>query len=1026
MNLSAPFIQRPIMTLLAMIALFVAGVMSYVNLPISSMPDVTYPVISVKVSFPGALPETMGNSVALPLEKQFMGIPGLRLVSSSSILGSTNIVLQFEIDKDMTTAAQEVQEAITNALPYLPPGLPYGPTYRKVNPAEQPIMYLALTSETLPRSDLYTYGNTLIGQRISMIEGVSQVSVYGSVLAVRVQVDPAALSAKDITLNELANAISLNNAFIATGQLDGTVEAPIINVDGQLMTAPDYESLIVAYRNGTPVRISDIGRAVESFQNLKVNNQYYASETPQASLTLAIQKEPTANTVAIANAIYKLLDELQADMPPAIDIHVVFDRSIPVRESIRDAIMTLIFAFFLVVLVIYLFMGKLVDTIIPAIVLPMSVISTFIFMHLMGYSLNSLSVLALTLAIGFIVDDAVVVMENISRRVEGGEAPMRAAMEGSRQISFTIVSMSMSLIAVFIPMLFMGGLIGKIFSEFALTLTAITVISGFISLTLTPMLSSRFIPPIDKKNYRLAHWSNHINQYMQEKYRTMLVRVLHHQWTAAIVAFVCTIATVWLFIYLPTDFVPDEDLGFFVIYTEEREGGSSYDLLKKEEMLSKLLMKNPAVEHVVSISSFSEYRKGLNLVRLKPVSKRLPIQKVIQQVYLDIKKVDGLKGYIKNIPLIDLSTGQQSRAAYQFALHSVFSDRIYPSARRLIERMQKDPLFQGVNSDLELDTPQINVKILRDQASRLGISPTEIEKAFSYSYSGNFISRIQSPIDQYYVILELFPEYQQQIDTLNNIWLRSSTSKSLVPLSTTVSIEQKLGASSINHINQFPAVTISFNLAPGVPLEKALDRINSYTKQLVEPGVSAHSIGAAQTFQESIKNAGYLLILTIFFIYIILGILYESFIHPITILTTLPPAVFGGLLTLLIFGLPLSMYSYLGIILLIGIVKKNGIMMIDFAIENIRHKKMSPEDAIVDACMIRFRPIMMTTVAAIFGVLPIVFAFGENALSRRPLGLVVIGGLLLAQLITLFITPIIYVIMEQMKTKWTKRVRRTV
>jgi len=1009
------------MTTLAMLALLVAGLLSYGHLPISSMPNVAYPTINVKVSFPGALPETMASSVALPLEKQFMAIPGLRLVSSNNTLGNTSIILQFEIDKDTTTAAQDVQEAITSAIPNLPPNLPFGPTYRKVNPAQLPIIYLTLTSKTMRRSDLYTYGNTLIGQRISMIEGVSQVTTYGSVLAMRVQVDPAELAAHDVTLTELAEAITLENAFIATGQLDGSIEAPIISVDGQLMTGAAYDSLIVAYRNGTPVRIQDFGRAVESFANNKILSRFVDAEGVQPSITLAIQRAPEANTVEIADHIYQLLGSLKSEIPPAVDLHVVFDRSIPVREAIHDAIWTLFIALLLVVLVIFFFLGKVRDTVIPSLVLPMSVISTFIVMRVLNFTLDSLSVLALTIAVGFIIDDAVVVLENIIRRIEKGDSPFHAAMEGSRQIGFTIVSMSLSLVAVFIPMLFMGGLIGRIFREFAITLTAITVISGLISLTLTPMLSSRFIPAEADEKAGAKEWSSRANQAMQKVYRKMLLAVLHHRFAALAIALLCTLATVFLLYYLPVDFVPDEDLSFFVIYTQEREGGSSYSMLEDENKLIDLLRSNPAVDNVVAISSYSEYRKGLNLVHLKPVGQRPSIQKVIEDIYKDMKKIDGIQGFIKNIPLIDLATGQENRAAYQFALRSLQIDKIFPSARMLLEKMRLDPMFQGVNSDMEVDTPQVNVKILRDKASTLGVTATDIENAFSFSYSGNFISRIQTPIDQYYVILELYPEYQRQVNILNDIWLRSAISNELVPLSATMNVSEGIGASSINHIDQFPSVTMSFNLAPGVALETALNRLYDLTREVVQPEVTSHPIGAAQTFKESIKSSGYLLILTIFTIYIILGILYESFVHPITILTTLPPATFGGLITLLIFGLPLSMYSFLGIILLIGIVKKNGIMVVDFALENIRNEGMSPQEAIIDSCMVRFRPIMMTTAAAIFGVLPIALGAGANAAARRPLGLVIIGGLLFAQMITLFITPILYLAMERINEKITWR-----
>lgn len=1021
MNVSAPFIRRPVMTTLAMFAILVCGIISYTGLPISSMPNVTYPTINVRVSFPGALPETMANAVALPLEKQFMAISGLRLVSSNNTLGSTSIVLQFEINKDMEEAAQDVQEAITAAIPFLPPGLPFGPTYRKFNPSEQPIIYIGLTSPTMPRTDLYTYGNTLIGQRISMIEGVSQVTTYGSVLGVRVQVDPGELAAHDITLDDVAEAIRLQNVLFPTGQLDGEVEAPIISVNGQLVHARDYEPLIIAYRNGTPVRIQDVGRVEESFQNNKIQAFYSDEKGTQATVVLAIQKEPGANAVAIADSIYGLLDELKGQIPAAIDVHIIFDRAVPIRAAIHDAIVTLILALLLVVFVIYIFVGKLADTLIPSIVLPMSVFGTFVGMKLLGYTLDNLSVLALTLAVGFIIDDAVVVLENIVRKVEVGQDPYQASMEGSYEICFTIISMTLSLIAVFIPMLFMGGLIGKIFKEFAVTLTMITIISGVISLTLTPMLSSRFIPKRNQaggpKKSKMAEWSDQFNNYLQFHYKKMLERVLDHRLTALTIGILCLVATILLFWKIPTDFVPDEDAGFFVMYSQEREGGSSYKLLEYEKEMIDLVQKNPAVESFVAISSINEYRKGTNLVHLKPSDKRDSIQKVIQQVYKSMKELNGLQVFIKNIPLIDLAAGQEARAAYQFALQGLDLKKLYTSAGALISRITKDPMFQGVNSDLEILTPQININILRDKASTLGITANDIENVFNFGYSYNLVSLIRTPIDTYNVILELYPEYQRLPNIFDLISLRSTLTKQLVPLSAVMNWDEGLGATSINHINQFPSVTISFNLAPGIALESALAKLNQFTSELVAPGVSAEPIGAAQTFQESIKSSGYLLIITVFVIYIILGILYESFVHPITILTTLPPATLGGLLVLYIFGMPLSLYSFLGIILLIGVVKKNGIMMVDFALENIRLRGMQSRDAIVDACMVRFRPIMMTTMATIFGVIPIALGFGADASARRPLGLVIIGGLLVSQLITLFITPILYLGMERLNEK---------
>lgn len=1024
MNLSGPFIRRPVMTTLAMLALLVAGLISFFSLPISSMPNVNYPTINVKIVFPGALPEIMANSVALPLEKQFMAISGLRLVSSNNTLGNTSIILQFEVEKDMLTAAQDVQEAITAATPNLPIDLPYGPTYRKVNPSEQPVFYLNLTSKTVPRTDLYTYANSLIGQRISMLDGVSLVSVYGSILAVRIQVDPANLVAKDITLNELATSISLENTFLPTGQLDGLIEAPIISVDGQLLHAADYESMIVAYRQGTPIRVSDLGRAVESFQNNKIFSQYVDANEIQPSVTIAVQKEPGANTVAIAEEIYKILNELGSEIPPAVDLHIVYDRSIPVREAIKDANITMIISILLVVLVIFLFLGKLADTIIPSLVLPMSVIGTFIVMKAFNYTLDSLSVLALTLAIGFIIDDAVVVLENIVRLIEAGDSPLKAAFKGSKQICFTIVSMSLSLIAVFSPMLFMGGLLGKIFHEFAVTLTTITVLSGILSLTLTPMLCARFLPPRksgELAKSRISRLSDRANAIMQGWYHQALGSVLDHRFTALGVCGACLTATVLLLKYIPVDFLPNEDVGFFVVYTQEMEGGSSYRMLENENRLIDIIRKNPAVDKFVAISSINEYRKGLNLVHLKPMDERPPIEQVIQGIYKDLLQIDGFQAFIKNIPLIDLATGQENRAAYQLALKSFSTENIYSDARTLIGRMKEDPIFQGVNSDLEIDTPQLNVTIMRDKASSFGITANAIEKAFTLGYSGNLISRIQTAIDQYNVILEVSPELQKQVDALNNIWLRSPISEKLVPLSALAAWEEKLGATSINHIDQFPSVIISFNLSPGVALEVALNRLHQMTKEILSPGVNAETIGAAKTFQESVRSAGILLVFSFFFIYIVLGILYESFLHPLTILTTLPPATFGGLIVLLIFGIPLSLYSFLGIILLIGIVKKNGIMIVDFALENVRLRRMSVREATMNASLARFRPILMTTVAAIFGVIPIALGFGANASARRPLGLVIIGGLIISQLVTLFITPILYLEMERLSERFQGR-----
>jgi hydrophobic/amphiphilic exporter-1 (mainly G- bacteria), HAE1 family len=1003
-----------------MLAILSAGIFAYYRLPISNLPNVTYPTIAVSVSFPGMTPEMMAHAVALPLEKQFMAVPGVKLVSSNNTLGSSSIVLQFDINKDITEAAQDVQSAIIAATPTLPPQLPYAPTYRKTNPAELPIVYVSLTSETMPLTDLYTYANNLIGQRISMLNGVSQVNVFGSPLAIRIQVDPARLIALDLSLDDLAAAISLGNANLPTGQLDGPIEAPNISVDGQLITAESWDALIVAYRNGTPIRIKDVGKTVESFQNDKINVQYLKEGTVQPAIILAIQKQSNANAVAISDAIHELLEGLKTELPKSVDVTIFFDYSISIREAINDMKNTLWIAFALVIIVIALYLGTLVDTIIPSIVIPITIIGTFMIMDWLNFSLDSLSLLALTLAVGFIIDDAIVVLENIVRHQEMGKNRLEAAMEGSQQICFTIISMTLSLIAVFIPMLFMGGLLGRIFKEFAVTLSVVTVISGIIALTLTPMLCSRFLPKSDipkERKSRIFQWSHNLNEKMRGAYERMLRKVIDYTYIALGIGVLCLVLTGVLFFSLPVDFLPDEDTGFFIAYVQGMEAGSSERMLEYQNRILDIIKANPSVASAVGISSYSEYRKGQNLISLKPLNQRPPIRKVLQELDEQLSQIPGIQIFLKNVPLIDLSTGQESRGDYQFAMQSIYPDKVYPSAKRMIAKMQSDPLFQGVNTDLEIDSPQINVHILRDRASSLGLTATDIENAFNYSYSYNYITRIDTPIDQYNVILELHKKDQRSDNTFNLLWMRSSISSDLVPMTAVATWKEELGASSVNHIDQFPSATVSFNLSPHVSLSQALEKLDEFKEELVDPSVIVQTIGAAQAFEESTQSAVPLIFIAIFSIYIILGMLYESFIHPITVLTTLPPATLGGLLTLWIFGMPLSMYSFLGIILLIGIVKKNGIMMVDFALENIRTKGMAPKEAIINASLVRFRPIMMTTVAAIAGALPIAVGLGAGAAARQPLGLVIIGGLLLSQLITLFMTPILYLVFEKVNSR---------
>lgn len=1017
MNISEPFIRRPVMTVLLTLTIIWLGLLSYSNLAVSNLPDVNYPTINLTIAFPGASPTTMANSVASPLEKQFMSIPGIQQVTSTNTLGQTQIVLQFDINKDINDAAQDVQAAINFAKSQLPPKLPSDPVYKKVNPGDTAVLYIALTSDTVPLSDLYTYGYSYIGQRLSMVEGVAQVFVYGSPFAVRIQVDPGSLATRGITLSEVSAAVAAGSPFLPTGQIDGKHTAFTVNVDGQIVNAEGYNSLVIAYRNGAPVRIEDVGRAIDSVQNDRINQLYVDKEIKQPTVVLAILRQPGANIINVANGVKNYLPELEKELPSSVDLRLVFDRSLSIQESISEVKFTMVLAFILVVLIIFLYLGKVTDTVIPSLALPVSIIGTFIVMYFLNYTIDNLSVLGLTLAIGFIVDDAIVVLENIVRRVEQGEGVWEASLEGSKQISFTILSMTLSLAAVFIPLVFLQGLIGKIFQEFAITLMIVTLISGIVSLTLTPMLCSRFITERSKHKIGFfERFSNRLNTSMLNVYRPALEWNMRHQWIAVTIGTLSLILTFFFFKILPKDFIPDDDIGFIMGYNLAAEGTSSEQMIQYQKEVIKVLRSDPSVEALVSIAAYPDYRQGINFIRLKPLHERPPAGEVIHKLYPKLMSIPGVNTFLKSVPLIDLQVGTVSRGSYQYSLQSIHSSALYDSAKKLIEAMQKDPAFSSVTSDMAFQTPQLEVNILRDKASTLGVTAEEIEETLLLGYSGNRIIQILTPLNQYDVIVELKRAFQRSVSSLADLYVRSTTalaSRNLVPLTAVAEWKEGVGPSNISHINQFPAVTITFNLPPNVPLGTALNRLQQLSQEVLSPGVQGVAVGAADTFQSSINSSAYLLVFAVVTIYIVLGILYESFIHPITILSTLPPAVLGGLLTLWIFGMPLSMYGYLGIILLIGIVKKNGIMVVDYALEFQRHQHMKPEQAIFEACLVRFRPIMMTTVSAIAGAVPIAFALGAGAASRRPLGFVIIGGLVLSQLITLFLTPIIYLYLDR-------------
>lgn len=1020
MNLSAPFIKRPIMTTLVMAAILFLGILAFRNLPVSNLPDVDYPSISVTVAYPGANPETMASTVATPLEKEFMTIPGIAYVTSANTLGASNIVLQFEISKSIESAAQDVQAAIARAKFNLPSDLPNEPTYNKVNPSDTPIIYIALTSETLPLSDLYTYANTYIGQRLSMLEGVAKVQTYGAPFAVRVQVNPDKMANLGITFTDISQAIVNGSPYMPSGEINSNHRSATIVAQGQLDNAEKYDSLIVAYHNHSPVRIRDIGKAIDSLQNNKFQLSYHDAKKSLPTIVLAVQRQPNANTVKVAEEIHKALPKIANQLPNTADLRIVFDRSESIKESVAEVEFTLIISLALVVMVIFFYLGNLTDTIIPSLVLPMSIMGTFIFMYLFGYSIDNLSLLALTLAVGFIIDDAIIVLENIVRRVEAGETPWYAALEGSKQIGFTIISMTLSLAAAFIPMIFMGGLIGKIFQEFAITLLVITLISGIISLTLTPMLCSRFIKSMkDKKPKYIERFAIAVNNTLLAIYKPCLKWILVHRWVALVLGIATVLASSYYFYSLPKDFIPDDDIGFVIGFTQADEGTAPSKMVEYQNKVVDVIKSEHSIDSFVSLAAIPQYRNGIIFIRMKPKADRSPITEVMQRLYGQLMMIPGVNTFLRNVPLIDLSIGPHTNGAYQYTLQSIETKALFEATEKMMAKMETLAGFQSISSNLEVKSPQLNLEILRDQAASLGISASDIEMALQLAYAGGRVSRIQTSVDQYDVILEVEPRYQMQSKTLAKIYVRSSITGKLIPLSSVAKWRDTVGAASINHVSQFPATTISFNLVPGLPLGTALDQLREAAKTILPANVFGEIKGAAQTFEESIQSMGFLLILAVLAIYIVLGILYESFVHPLTILSTLPPATFGALITLQYFGLPLSLYSFLGIILLVGIVKKNGIIMVDYALENERHHRMSPYDAIFNACIVRFRPIMMTTVTAIMGALPIALAAGSGAEARRPLGLVIIGGLIFSQLITLFITPVIYLFLNRFNAKLT-------
>jgi len=1021
MNISEPFIRRPVMTTLVMSGLLLFGIQAYRLLPVSDLPNVDFPTILVGAALPGASPETMASAVATPLERQFTTIAGLDSMTSTNQLGATQITLQFSLERSIDAAAQDVQAAIAQAQRQLPPEMPTPPSYQKVNPADQPILYLALTSPTLPLSSINEYATTFIAQRISTINGVAQVQVFGpQKYAVRIQADPRALAARQIGVNELSNAIKANNVNLPTGTLWGPHTAYTVQANGQLLDAKSYQNLIVAFRDGRPVRLNEVATAQDSVENDK-NVAWYVDER---AVVLAIQKQPGTNTVAVAAAVKSLLPVIGQQLPASLFLHVLFDRSDSIRASVNDVKFTLLLTLFLVILVIFLFLRNVSATAIPSVALPMSIVGTFVVMYLLGYSLDNLSLMALTLSVGFVVDDAIVMLENIVRHMEMGEGIMEAAFSGSKEIAFTIVSMTISLAAVFIPVLFMGGIIGRLFHEFAVTIGAAILVSGFVSLTLTPMLGSRFLRHQKKEHGKAYLALERAFDGMLHVYERGLKWSLDHRRTTMVFSLLVLVAMVPLFMFVPKGFMPSEDMGGVFGITEAREGISFRSLVEHQLQVNRLVKGNPNVESFFSNAGArggGGGNQGFIFIRLKPRDEReLSADQVVQDLRPKLaREVIGMNVFLQPLQPIRIG-GTLSKSLYQFTLQDADTKELYRVAPEMEARMRQLPGLQDVTTDLLIRNPQVSVDIDRDKAATLGITPQAVEDALYTSYGSRQISTIYAQNDEYQVILELKPEFQGDANAMAMLYIRSQAGQ-LVPLSSVATLRSTVGPLSVNHLGQLPAVNISFNLKPGVSLGEAVNAVNRLARQTLPATVSTSFQGTAQAFQSSQQGLGVLLLMAILVIYLVLGILYESFIHPITILSALPLAGFGALVTLLLFHTELSIYAFVGIIMLVGLVKKNGIMMVDFAIEAQRAGKTATE-AIYEACVVRFRPIMMTTMAALVGTLPIAMGYGAGAESRRPLGLAVVGGLLFSQMLTLFVTPVTYTYMEQFR-EWAARRR---
>jgi hydrophobic/amphiphilic exporter-1 (mainly G- bacteria), HAE1 family len=1029
MNLSEPFIRKPVMTAVLTVSVIVFGVLSYFRLPVNDLPVVDYPVISVQANYPGASPDTVANNIATPLERQFMQINGLELVTSQSTQGHVSFTLQFALDKSIDAAATDVQTAISQATGSLPTDLPSPPTYSKTNPNDQPILYIALSSDSVTGGRLYDYGSTQVGERISILPGVSSVNVFGTKSAVRIKVDPSKMWARGISIDDLTNAVKNGTSYTGAGQFDSPSGTALLKPNGQLENAAGYGDLIVSSTSAGPVYLRDVADVQDSLQDERIRMKFWVRGygEPTATVVVAVNRQAGSNVVQVAKSVRDLLPVISAELPASVRVTPIYDRSQTIVNSVADVQATLMFAFVLVVAVIFVFLGRATDTLIPAVALPLSLLLTFMAMRQFGYSLDNLSLMALTLAIGFLVDDAIVFLENTVRLMERGLSPLEATLNSAHEISFTILSMTISLAAVFFPLVFMSGLVGRIFREFAVTIVVSIFASGLVSLTLTPLMCARLLKPRGhgiKQNW-VERTVEAVESRVLRVYGKSLWWFLRHRWISALTWAACMAGTIFLFMAVPKAFLPIGDSSFIWGVMIGKEGSSPAQMYALQDQAGVIMRENPALGATFTLAGDSQFlasNQGLLLGFLYPPQRRAPIQAVAGGLMGRLSTIPGIFPFLRPFPVLEISTGatNTNQGQYAYSVSGVNSQQVYDVAQKLMGKMREYPGFATVTSDYFNNTPNLEINIRRDQARTYGVSETRILNLLRNAYSQNYLYLIKKPEDQYQVILEVKDSERQHANDLSLLYIRSDDGKNLVPLSALVDWKTTLGPQNVNHLNQFTAVTIYFNLKPDVAIGDATDYISKASAEVVPVTIRASLQGEALTFRDTVRDLTVLMALAVFVMYVILAILYESYVHPLTVLSTLPTALVGGLLTLYLFGEQASLYAFVGMFMLMGIVKKNGIMIVDFARQRVDGGETA-ENAIHEASMDRFRPILMTTLAAVIGAVPIAAGYGADGASRRPLGMVIVGGLVVSQFITLYVTPVIYLYLEEFQEKVLNR-----